>query len=82
MSVRKKIYTRRGKYEEQKAVDFAWVKVAALQMGMTLEQAGLSYPGQFKDMFEEYKKWHNLRTKKQMFNIDEQEAESSLSELR
>lgn len=51
-------------------------------MGMTLEQAGLSYPGQFKDMFEEYKKWHNLRTKKQMFNIDEQEAESSLSELR
>lgn len=66
----KKTYPRR-KWEEQKAVDFAWVKVAGLQMGLTLEDIGFMYIGQFRDMLEEFKKWHNIRIKKQIFTEDE-----------
>ncbi|MBR5421009.1 MAG: hypothetical protein IK115_07690 [Lachnospiraceae bacterium] len=51
-------------------------------MGMTLEQAGFLYLGQFRDMFEEYKKWNNMQIKRAVFTIDEQEEESSLDELR
>jgi hypothetical protein len=46
--------------------------VTALQMGMTIEEAGLMYVGEFRDMTEEYKRWHNLRVKQAMFSIDEQ----------
>jgi hypothetical protein len=58
------------------------VRVTALQMGLSLEQAGICYMGQFRDMFEEYKKWCNIHSKNQLFVIEEQEKESSLSELR
>ena len=49
-----------------------------MQMGLTTEELGTMYMGQFRDMFEEFKKWHNLRIRKQMFSIDEQgEAQSA-----
>ncbi len=72
MPERKKTYPRRGKWEEQKAIDFAWVKITALQMGMTLEDVGLMYLGEFRDMVEEFKKWHNARARQACFNMDEQ----------
>ena len=72
MPARKKTYPRRGRWEEQKEINFAWVRVTALQMGMTIEDAGLMYVGEFRDMTEEYKRWHNLRVKQAMFSIDEQ----------
>lgn len=40
-------------------------------MGLTLEDIGFMYIGQFRDMLEEFKKWHNIRIKKQIFTEDE-----------
>jgi hypothetical protein len=41
-------------------------------MGMTLEDVGLMYLGEFRDMVEEFKKWHNARARQACFNMDEQ----------
>jgi len=41
-------------------------------MGLTLENIGFMYIGQFRDMVEEFKKWHNMRIRKQIFAEDEQ----------
>jgi hypothetical protein len=40
------------------------------------------YVGQFKDLFEEYKKLHNIDAKKMVFQMDEPEKEESLKDLR
>ncbi len=80
MSEGKKTYPRR-KWEEQKALDFAWVRVTGLQMGLTLEEIGFMYTGQFRDMVEEFKKWHNLRIKKQIFAEDDQGEVKDPSEV-
>ena len=66
----KKTYPRR-KWEEQKAIDFAWVRVTGLQMGLTTRDIGFMYVGEFRDMIEEFKKWHNMRIKKQVFAEDD-----------
>ncbi len=50
-------------------------------MGLTIEEVGLMYMGAFKDMFEEYKKWHNIRTKKQLFALETFEEVASLDDL-
>lgn len=70
MPSRKKTYPRR-KWEEQKAIEFAWVKIMGLQMGLTLTDIGLMYVGEFRDMVEEFKKWHNMTMKKQIFAEDD-----------
>ena len=57
------------------------MKVSGLQMGLTIAEVGLMYMGAFKDMFEEYKKWHNIRTKKQLFALETFEEVASLDDL-
>ncbi len=58
------------------------MKIMGLQMGMTLEEVGLMYIGAFRDMFEEFKKWHNMNIKRQTFKLEVPEEEASLSDLR
>lgn len=41
-------------------------------MGMRMEDVGLMYVGEFRDMVEEFKKWHNIRMKNGCFAMDEQ----------
>ena len=81
MRIGKKKYTRQGKQEEQQPLDFAWIKIAALQMGLMYKEWGFLYYGEFRDMLEEFKKLHNMRTNGSTFIIAEEQKIADIDDL-
>lgn len=77
----KKRYARHGKQEESKPIDFAWLKVAALQIGFTYTEYGALYFGELRDMIEEYKKIHNRQVQKHIYQINEEEPVADIDDL-
>lgn len=46
-------------------------------MGLSYREIGLLYPGEMRDLIEEYKKHHNMMIQKKLYKIDEDEPVSS-----
>jgi hypothetical protein len=77
----KKRYAGQKKREELQPIDFAWLKVVALQIGFTFQEYGALYFGELRDMMEEWKKIENRRTQRQIYSISEEPPVDDIDEL-
>ena len=50
-------------------------------MGLTYKEWGFLYYGEYRDMLEEWKKYHNMQTNRYQFVIVEEEKIADLNDL-
>ncbi len=69
MLCKKKPTDRAESEEESKELilDFAWIVFIGMQIGYTEKEVASMYFGKWCDLFEQYKKMHNIRMKKALF---------------
>lgn len=64
--------------EESGEINFAWIVFIGMQVGYREPELAHMYFGKWCDLFEEYKKMHNFKVKRMIF---EEKKEVSLLDL-
>ena len=52
-------------------IDFAWCIFIGMQIGYTERQIARMYYGKWVDMYQEFKKYHNMKINRIVFDSDE-----------
>lgn len=81
MRIRKKIRPVRAAEEEPEPIDFDWVYVIGLKMGLSYRETGYMYYGRWHDMFEIWKEQYNFETKKMIYKTADDYKIGNLDEL-
>ena len=68
-----------GDEKEPVIIDFAWVLYIGLELGYREKEIAYMYYGKWCDLFEQYKKMHNIRMERKIF--EEPKKEVSLLDL-
>ena len=53
--------------QKQVILDFAWILFIALELGYREKEVARMYYGKWCDLFEQYKKMHNIRMRRVTF---------------
>lgn len=64
--------------EESSPINFAWIVFVGMEIGYSEKEIAHMYYGKWSDLHEEYKKMHNIRMKKMVF---EEKKVASLLDL-
>lgn len=64
--------------EEETEINFAWIVFVGMEIGYRENEIAHMYYGKWADLYEEYKKMHNIRMKRIVF---EEKKVASLLDL-
>jgi len=79
--VRKKITPAIGTGKDPEPIDFSWVYVIGMRMGLSFSEVKHMYFGFWHDMFEAWKEQYNFETKKMIYKTMDDYKVASLDEL-
>ena len=75
---KREIHAESGEDSEPEPINFAWIILIGMEIGYSEQEIARMYFGKWCDMYEEYQKLYNFKTRKCLF---EEKKEVSLLDL-